>query len=128
VDRHSRTTQIKHLSSSLAQYNLVTLLIEVSRIWLFGREMQQPDNSLRSGESFRQLRAITILTYFLGVALLVPYGIISDLNFTIMGLIPMTFSMVLGSLMYTNVLQSPNKKAIIDITLTVVYLVVLMPR
>lgn len=46
----------------------------------------------------------------------------------IMGIIPMFFSMALGSLTYTNALRSPNKKAILDITLTVVYLTVLMPR
>jgi hypothetical protein len=44
-----------------------------------------------------------------------------------MALVPMFFSMALGSLIYTNVLRSP-KKAIIDITLTVVYLMVLIPR
>jgi hypothetical protein len=128
VDRHSRTTQIKYLFSGFAQFRLVTLPIEVSRIWLFRREMQHPDNSLRPGESYRQLRAITILTFPLGPGLLVPLAIIGGLTFPIIALVPMFFSMVLGSLMYTNVLRSPNKKAIIDITLTVVYLVVLMPR
>jgi VanZ family protein len=37
VDRHSRTTQIKHLSGGLARFFLFTLLIEVSRTWLVGR-------------------------------------------------------------------------------------------
>jgi hypothetical protein len=90
--------------------------------------MQHPDNSLRPGESYRQLRAITILTFPLGLGLLVPLAIIGGLTFPIIALVPMFFSMALGSLMYTNVLRSPNKKAMIDITLTVVYLVVLMPR
>jgi hypothetical protein len=90
--------------------------------------MQQPDNSLRSGESFRQLRAITILTFPLGLGLMVPYAIMTGLLFPTLGLAPMTLSTVLGSLMYTNVLRSPSKKAIIDITLTVFYLALLMPR
>jgi hypothetical protein len=89
--------------------------------------MQHPDNYLRPDESYRQLRAITILTFPLGLGLLVPYCFIGGLTFPIMALTPMFFSMALGSLMYTNVLRSP-KKAIIDITLTVVYLAVLMPR
>lgn len=56
-----------------------------------------------------------------------PYFIMFGSLFRIVGLAPMFFSAVLGSLMYTNALQSPSKKAIIDITLTVVYLALLMP-
>jgi hypothetical protein len=59
---------------------------------------------------------------------MVPYAILTGLLFPTLGLAPMSLSTVLGSLMYTNVLQSPSKKAIIDITLTVFYLALLMPR
>jgi hypothetical protein len=90
--------------------------------------MHQPENSPQSGESFRQLRAITILTFPLGAGLMLPYAIMTGLLFPTIGLMPMFFSTVLGSLMYTNILRSPSAKAIIDITLTVVYLALLMPR
>jgi hypothetical protein len=59
---------------------------------------------------------------------MVPYFVITGLIFPTVGLAPMLFSTVLGSLMYTNALRSPSKKAIIDIALTVVYLTLLMPR
>lgn len=59
---------------------------------------------------------------------MVPYFIMFGSLFRIVGLAPMLFSAVLGSLMYTNTLRSPSKKAIIDITLTVFYLALLMPK
>jgi hypothetical protein len=128
--------QIKHLSSGLARVLSGGHSAEsrsAGFLAYFGREMQHehmPDSSLhvRSGESFRQLRAITILTFPLGVGLMVPYFVITGLIFPTVGLAPMLFSTVLGSLMYTNALRSPSKKAIIDIALTVVYLTLLMPR
>jgi hypothetical protein len=40
----------------------------------------------------------------------------------------MFISIVLGSLMYTNVLRSPVKRAIIDIALTILYFGLLIPR
>lgn len=90
--------------------------------------MQRPDIALRSGEEFRQLRAITILMLPLGIGLIVPYAVITGLAFPAVGIAPMFFSAVLGSLMYTSVLQSRSKKAIIDVTLTVVYFSLLLPR
>ena len=97
---------------------------------LFKREseMQQPDIPLQSGEAYRQLRAITIITFPLGIGLMLPLIIMNGLVFPAVGLIPMFFSTVLGSLMYTNKLRSPSTKASIDVALTVVYLALLMPR
>jgi len=59
---------------------------------------------------------------------MIPYFIITGLTFPTIGLVPMLFSAVLGSFMYTGALRSPSKKGIIDITLVVFYLALLMPR
>jgi hypothetical protein len=90
--------------------------------------MQRSDLSPRPAEEYRQLRAITILMFPLGFALILPYAIISSLPFPAVGLAPMFFSASLGSFMYTGMLQSPSKKATIDMILTIVYFVLLVPR
>lgn len=90
--------------------------------------MQRPTIGMRSGEDCRQLRAITILMFPLGLSLILPYAVITGLAFPAVGLAPMFISIVLGSLMYTNVLRSPVKRAIIDIALTILYFGLLIPR
>jgi len=90
--------------------------------------MQRSVIAMRSGEDCRQLRAITILTFPLGLGLIIPYAVITGLAFPAVGIMPMLFSTVLGSLMYGGLLRSPVKRAIIDIALTIMYFALLIPR
>jgi len=83
---------------------------------------------MRSGEDCRQLRAITILTFPLGLGLIVPYAVITGLPFPAVGIAPMLLSTVLGSFMYGGLLRSPVKRSIIDIALTILYFALLVPR
>jgi hypothetical protein len=64
----------------------------------------------------------------LGFALILPYATISSLPFPAVGLAPMSLSASLGGFIYTGMLQSPSKKATIDMILTIVYFVLLVPR
>jgi len=90
--------------------------------------MQRSDPPLRSGEEYRQLRAITILMLPLGLALILPYAIVTGSIFPAVGIAPLVFSGVLGSLIYHNMLRSPSVNASIDVSLSVVYFTFLVPR
>ena len=90
--------------------------------------MQRPVVAMRTGEDCRQLRAITILTFPLGLGLIIPYAVITGLAFPAVGIMPMLFSTVLGSLMYGGLLRSLVKRAIIDIALTILYFALLIPK
>ena len=121
-------TAVQHnpKSRSGAYHRLSALRDRLSSI--FTRNMQRSVIAMRSGEDCRQLRAITILTFPLGLGLIIPYAVITGLAFPAVGITPMLFSTVLGSLMYGGLLRSPVKRAIIDIALTIVYFALLIPR
>jgi hypothetical protein len=90
--------------------------------------MQRSDTALQSGEEYRQLRAITILTLPFGIGLTLPFSVITGRSLPALGILPMVFSAVLGGLMYANLLRAPSAKAHIDVALTLVYLSLLLPR
>jgi hypothetical protein len=98
------------------------------RFWNLVYNMQRLDPPLRSGEEYRQLRAITILMLPLGLALILPYAIVTGSIFPAVGIAPLVFSGVLGSLIYHNMLRSPSVNASIDVSLSVVYFTFLVPR
>jgi len=118
-----------HSRISCATATIVRHDFTIQQSGLLARcNMQRPDIALRSGEDYRQLRAITILTFPFGVGLIIPYSVLLGAAFPAIGIAPMFFSTVLGTCMYTNLLRSPIKRAIIDWTLTMVYFSLLVPR
>jgi len=90
--------------------------------------MQRSDIATRSGEEYRQLRAITIIALPFGIGLNIAFSVINGSAFPAVGIVPMILSAVLGSLMYANLLRSPSSKAHIDVALTVFYFSLLLPR
>jgi hypothetical protein len=64
----------------------------------------------------------------LGLALILPYAIVTGSFLPAVGIAPLVFSGVLGSLIYHNMLRSPSVNASIDVSLSVVYFSFLVPR
>lgn len=88
--------------------------------------MQDPSPPAR-GE-YRQLRAITMITFLFGFALLVPYWDGSGRAVPSIGIFPLFVSAVSGALIVTGRLQLAGKIALIDSLLVMVYIAILVPR
>jgi len=76
----------------------------------------------------RQLRAITVLAFFLGFSLLLPYGVSSGRPLPTIGIVPLFFSACSGALMLAGRLQAAGKKALVDCSLPTLYISFLIPR
>jgi len=88
--------------------------------------MQDPPTA-KKGE-YRQLRAVTMLTFLFGFALLVPYWDGSGRAVPSIGIFPLFFSAVSGALIVTGRLQLAGKIALIDSLLSMAYIAILVPR
>lgn len=88
--------------------------------------MQDPSPPAR-GE-YRQLRAITMITFLFGFALLVPYWDGSGRAVPSIGIFPLFVSAVSGALIVTGRLQLAGKIALIDSLLVMAYIAILVPR
>jgi hypothetical protein len=88
--------------------------------------MQDPPTA-KKGE-YRQLRAITMLTFLFGFALLVPYWDGSGRAVPSIGIFPLFFSAVSGAMIVTGRLQLAGKIALIDTLLSMAYIAILVPR
>ena len=88
--------------------------------------MQDPSPPVR-GE-YRQLRAITMISFLFGFALLVPYWDGSGRAVPSIGIFPLFFSAVSGALIVTGRLQLAGKIALIDSLLAMAYIAILVPR
>ena len=88
--------------------------------------MQDPSPPAR-GE-YRQLRAVTMITFLFGFALLVPYWDGSGRAVPSIGIFPLFVSAVSGALIVTGRLQLAGKIALIDSLLVMAYIAILVPR
>jgi hypothetical protein len=88
--------------------------------------MQDPPATTR-GE-YRQLRAITMLSFVFGFSLLVPYWDGSGRAVPSVGIFPLFFSAVSGALVVTGRLQLAGKIVLIDSLLVMAYIAILVPR
>jgi len=88
--------------------------------------MKDPSPPAR-GE-YRQLRAITMITFLFGFALLVPYWDGSGRAVPSIGIFPLFVSAVSGALIVTGRLQLAGKIALIDSLLVMAYIAILVPR
>ena len=88
--------------------------------------MQDPSPPAR-GE-YRQLRAITMISFLFGFALLVPYWDGSGRAVPSIGIFPLFVSAVSGALIVTGRLQLAGKIALIDSLLVMAYIAILVPR
>ena len=81
----------------------------------------------KKGE-YRQLRAITMVSFFFGFPLLVPYWDGSGRAVPSIGIFPLFFSAVSGALIVTGRLQLAGKIALVDSLLLMTYIAILVPR
>lgn len=88
--------------------------------------MQDPP-ATKKGE-YRQLRAITMISFLFGFSLLVPYWDGSGRAVPSIGIFPLFFSAVSGALVVTGRLQLAGKIALIDSLLVMAYIAILVPR
>lgn len=89
--------------------------------------MQDPSPPPARGE-YRQLRAVTMISFLFGFALLVPYWDGSGRAVPSIGIFPLFFSAVSGALIVTGRLQLAGKIALIDSLLVMAYIAILVPR
>lgn len=90
-------------------------------------KMQDPSPPPARGE-YRQLRAVTMISFLFGFALLVPYWDGSGRAVPSIGIFPLFFSAVSGALIVTGRLQLAGKIALIDSLLVMAYIAILVPR
>ena len=127
--RHQATVAVETLiDDPPGNFTICRIRSPNQHFWNLLYNMQRPDPPLRSGGQYRQLRAITILMLPVGLALILPYAIVTGSIFPAVGIAPLVFSGVLGSLIYHNVLRSSSVNASIDVSLSVVYFSFLVPR
>lgn len=77
-------------------------------------------------EHYNQLRALTILVFPLAFSLLLYCGLDEYEPLPAIGIVPMFFSAVLGALAFRGI--APGTKALLDMFVAVLLLVVLVPR
>ena len=87
----------------------------------------QDVSTAKKGE-YRQLRAITMLSFLFGFPLLVPYWDNTKRVLPSIGIFPLFFSVVSGALITTGRLQLAGKKVVIDTLLSMLYIAILIPR
>lgn len=82
----------------------------------------------QSKKKHGQLRAVTVLSFLLGFALLLPYAIHTARPLPAVGLAPMFASAVAAIAIYQHKLQSLKTIACVDLLLATSLFAVLMPR
>ena len=87
----------------------------------------QDSSAPKKGEH-RQLRAVTIITFLFGFALLVPYWDGSGRAVPSIGIFPLFVSAGSGALIVTGRLRLAGKIVLVDILLTMAYIAILVPR
>lgn len=82
----------------------------------------------QSKKKHGQLRAVTVMSFLLGFALLLPYAIHSARPLPAIGLAPMSASAVAAVAIHRHRMQSLKTIACVDLFLAMSLFVVLMPR
>jgi hypothetical protein len=90
--------------------------------------MELPDFKQRPGQDYRQLRVITVLASLLGIALLLPHGVVAERALPAIGVAPMFISAMSGILILTGLLKSPGTKASMDLSLAAFLFSIMVPR
>ena len=90
--------------------------------------MELPDFKQRPGVEYRQLRVITVLASLIGMALLLPHGVLAERALPAIGIAPLSLSAASGILILTGLLDLPGTKATMDLTLAAFLFSIMVPR
>lgn len=90
--------------------------------------MELPDFKQRPGVEYRQLRVITVLASLIGMALLLPHGVLAERALPAIGIAPLSLSAASGILILTGLLNLPGTKATMDLTLAAFLFSIMVPR